>query len=160
MTSAGASSATSRRRVRQRRRAWRGSRILAAAGLLGVLLAPSGVRAGTDVVDEVHYTFTGKTSVAFDWRGAATDIRYGTTTDYGESATAEAASPAPISSPGPFQEVELTGLEPGTRYHYSIGGGSDHTFTTAPTGSFRFNVMADAGSSREFSSIPILQDQI
>ena len=31
-------------------------------------------------VDEVHYTFTGPTSVAFDWRGSATSIRYGPTT--------------------------------------------------------------------------------
>ena len=118
-----------------------------------MLLLPPGVQAGTDVVDEVHYTFTGKTSVAFDWRGTATDIRYGTTSDYGETAEAQAASPTPISSAGPFQEVELQGLEPGTRYHYSIGGGSDHTFTTAPTGAFRFNVMADAGSSREVATV-------
>ena len=73
-------------------------------------------------VDEVHYTFTGPTSVAFDWRGSATDIRYGPTTRYGSTATAHTPTPLPFSSAGPFREVELTGLAPGTTYHYSIGG--------------------------------------
>jgi hypothetical protein len=98
-------------------------------------------------VDEVHYTLTGPTSVAFDWRGSATDIQYGNTTSYGSSATAQAPSPMPFSSAGPFQEVELTGLDQGTTYHYSIGGGLDQTFTTAPVGNFRFDVIADIGSS-------------
>jgi parallel beta-helix repeat protein len=101
----------------------------------------------TDTVDEVHYTFTGPTSVAFDWRGAPTDIRYGPTAAYGSTATAHEPSPLPFSSPGPFREVQLTGLSPGATYHYSIGGGLDHIFSTAPTGNFRFDVMGDIGST-------------
>ena len=50
--------------------------------LLVVLLLPAAVRAAGGTADEIHYTFTGPTSVAFDWRGTATDIRYGTTTSY------------------------------------------------------------------------------
>jgi parallel beta-helix repeat protein len=136
-----------------------GIRTALAVVLLAVLFVPAGVHAA-DSVDEVHYTFTGETSVAFDWRGSATDIRYGPTAAYGQTATANAAYPSPISSAGPFQEVELEGLEPGTTYHYSIGGGTDYTFTTAPTGSFRFAVMADVGSSAQFSSIPVMQNLI
>jgi parallel beta-helix repeat protein len=137
----------------------KGLRTALAAGIAALLFVPSGVRAA-EVVDEIHYTFTGETSVAFDWRGTAAEIRYGLTTNYDQTATAAAASPAPISSAGPFQEVELAALQPGTSYHYSIGGGPDHTFTTAPTGNFRFNVMADVGSSAQFSSIPVMQNLI
>src|SRR4051812_2102487 len=42
-----------------------------------------GCVAGTN--DEIHYTITGPTSVSFDWRGNATDIRYGLTTSYGST---------------------------------------------------------------------------
>ena len=135
-------------------------RALLLVPLLAMVLLPGGVQAGSDTVDEVHYTFTGKTSVAFDWRGTATDIRYGSTTDYGQTATAQAPSPVPSSSPGPFQEVQLTDLQPGTTYHYSIGGGSDSTFETAPTGDFRFDVEADVGSSHDYSNVAPTQAQI
>jgi parallel beta-helix repeat protein len=128
--------------------------------LAAVCMLPGGGQAAVEVVDEVHYTFTGPTSVAFDWRGAATDIRYGTTTSYGSTATAHAPVPLPFSSAGPFQEVELTGLQAGASYHYSVGGGVDHTFTTAPTGSFRFDVIADVGSSRDFSNVLPTQNQV
>jgi parallel beta-helix repeat protein len=111
-------------------------------------------------VDGVHYTYTGPTSVTFDWRGTATDIRYGDTTAYGATATAQTANPTPFSSGGPFQEVRLTGLAPGTTYHYSIGGGADQTFTTAPTGNFRFDVMADIGSSLSFANARTTQNEV
>src|SRR5919201_676839 len=102
-------------------------RIAAALAALGICLAlvtlPSAVyAAGT--ADEIHYTITGPTSVAFDWRGTATDIRYGTTTSYGSTATSSTPSPLPFSSTGPWQEVQLTGLTAGSTYHYSIGGGT------------------------------------
>ena len=101
----------------------------------------------TNTVDEVHYTFTGPTSVAFDWRGNPSDLRYGLTSAYGNTVQGHQPTPLPFSSPGPFREIELTGLQPGTTYHYSIGGGLDRTFSTAPTGNFRFDVMADVGST-------------
>ena len=64
--------------------------------LLVVLLLPAAVRAAGGTADEVHYTFTGPTSVAFDWRGTATDMRYGTTTSYGSTATAHAPDSAAV----------------------------------------------------------------
>ena len=130
--------------------------------VLAVLLAigPSPVQAGPEAVDEIHYSFTGPTSVSFDWRGEATEIRYGPTTGYGSSANGIAPTPMPFSSPGPFRETTLTGLQTGTTYHYSIGGGPDHTFTTPPTGDFRFDVIADVGSSRDYSTVAPTQNQV
>src|SRR5215203_4915433 len=85
---------------------WRRPARLAAVGGVILLLATgmsSASGAGSEVVDEVHYTFTGATSVAFDWRGAATEIRYGLDSSYGSAATA-VTDPLPWSSPGPYRE--------------------------------------------------------
>jgi parallel beta-helix repeat protein len=113
-----------------------------------------GLPAGADTpTDEVHYTFTGPTSVSVDWRGTATDLRYGLTTDYGSTVTAAAPAWTPISSPGPFWQAEVDGLAAGTTYHYSIGGGGDHTFHTPPTGDFRFDAIGDIGDTSQFSHL-------
>ena len=109
--------------------------------------------ATTAATDEIHYTFTGPTSVAFDWRGGARTIRYGLTRRYGKSAVAATPAPLPFSSRGPFWEARLSGLATGRAYHYSIGGGPDHTFATAPTGPFRFDVEADIGASSDFDAV-------
>src|ERR671937_60110 len=131
---------------------------LVCIGLCLVLLAMPAELHATGTADEIHYTFTGPTSVAFDWRGTATDIRYGATTSYGSTANSYTPSPLPFSSAGPFQEVQLTGLTAGSTYHYSIGGGTDHIFVTAPTGDFTFDVIGDIGSSREFSTVAPTQN--
>ena len=127
----------------------RAARVGAVAIFVAVVAVWAPVRSATaaGTADEIHYTFTGQTSVAFDWRGTATDIRYGPTTTTAQTATAHAPTPTPFSSAGPFQEVELTGLRPGTRYHYSIGGGPDHTFDDRADGNFRFDAIGDVGSS-------------
>jgi hypothetical protein len=102
---------------------------------------------GTTPVDEVHYTFTAPDSVTVDWRGGDGSISYGLTDAYGTQVQAHAPVPLPFSSTGPFWEAELAGLQPGTTYHYSIGDGPDRTFSTAPTGPFRFAFEADVGDS-------------
>ena len=131
--------------------------IFAACNAIG---GPATAPAATGTADEVHYTFTGPTSVAFDWRGSATTISYGLTQAYGLTETAHVPDPLPFSSAGPFQEVQLTGLQPGTQYHYSIGGGPDSVFETAPTGAFRFDVIADVGSSRDWTTVVPTQNQV
>ena len=105
--------------------------------------------------DEVHYTFTGATSVALDWRGTAQDVRYGLTADYGQTETGAAPQWTPISSPGPFWQVQISGLSPGTTYHYSIGGGPDYTFRTPPAAGqqFRFDAIGDIGDTSHFSHL-------
>src|SRR5919202_738969 len=120
-------------------------RVLLVACLATACLIVTASQASAAGIEQVHYTFTGPTSVTIDWVGAATDIRYGKTTAYGTTVTAHAGTPTPTDSAGPFQEADLNGLEPGTTYHYSIGGGGDKTFTTAPTGDFTFDVEADIG---------------
>lgn len=103
--------------------------------------------------DEVHYTFTGSTSVSVDWRGTATDLRYGPTTAYGTTVTGTAPDWIPPSSPGPFRQVQIGGLQAGATYHYSIGGGPDYTFHTPPTGDFRFDAIGDVGDTTQFSKL-------
>ena len=116
--------------------------------------------ADSNLVDEVHYTLTGPRSVAFDWRGDVGEIRFGRTSAYGRTVSASPADPTPFSSDGPFWEARLRGLLPGTTYHYSIGGSPDRTFTTAPTGPFRFDVTADVGDSRTYPQVVQIEEQI
>src|SRR5438876_5294123 len=110
--------------------------------------------------DEIHWTVTGQTSVTVDWRGSATVIRYGLTSAYGQSVTAQRPSIVPFSSSGPFWEARITGLQENTVYHYSAGGGPDHTFKTPlPRGSAGFTVYAegDIGSSRSYPAVAPIQ---
>jgi hypothetical protein len=82
---------------------------------------------GNATVDEVHYTCLSPTSVAFDWRTDATDIRYGTTNNYTNSVTATTPNPLPFSSAGPSRKRCSPGSTPGTTYRYPIGGGRNDT---------------------------------
>jgi parallel beta-helix repeat protein len=141
------------------RRRTRISRVFCLCIVLVFWIVPASTEAA-GTADEIHYTYTSQTSVSFDWRGTATDIRYGPTTSYGTTVTSHPPTPMPFSSPGPYQEADLTGLSPGTTYHYSIGGGADFTFSTAPTGNFRFDVIADVGSSQNWSNVAPTQSQI
>jgi PKD repeat protein len=124
---------------------------------LQMLSQPHASAAGAD---EIHYTFTGSTSVTFDWRGADDDIRYGLTSTYGATVHGHQPSPLPFSSPGPFWEADLTGLSPGMTYHYSIGGGPDATFSSAPTGNFRFDVLADIGDTGSYHNVGPMQANV
>jgi len=113
--------------------------------------------------DEIHWTITGPTSVTFDWRGPESFVQYGLTTSYSNTVTAVGATPAPVSSAGPFWEARLTGLIPDTVYHYSIGTGADHTFRTPRRrGVSHFTVMAagDIGSSLAYPMVPGVQQLI
>jgi len=127
--------------------------VLAALALAGPVLA----------ADEIHFTLTGQTSVTFDWRGPESTIRYGTTTGYGSTATAQTPSPLPFSSPGPFWEARLTGLTENTLYHYSIGSGPDHTFhTPIPRGASNFTIYAegDIGNATSWPRMGVVQSMI
>jgi hypothetical protein len=109
---------------------------------------------------EVHYTLTGPTSVTFDWRGSAAAIRFGAKAKLSRVVGAHITQPQPFSSQGPFREAGLTGLKPGRAYRYSIGAGPVSTFRTAPARSFRFDVEADVGDSRNFPQVTRTQAQI
>jgi len=122
--------------------------------------APSGAVPAAGRAREVHYTFTGPRSVAFDWVGGGSTIRYGRSRAYGATARAHAPRPLPFSSRGPFREARLGRLRPAATYHYSIGGGRDHTFRTAPAAPFTFDAEADIGDSGSFDAVLPTQRQI
>jgi Calcineurin-like phosphoesterase len=149
--------------------AWDGNRLSTRPDLLAVLkrfnhglpLKASGrALAAAPAADEIHYTYTGPTSVAFDWRGAVKTLRYGRTRHYTRKVVAHTPNPLPFSSSGPFWEARLTRLAPGTTYHYSIGAGPDRTFSTAPTGPFRFDVQADVGATTDFGGLTTTEHQV
>jgi len=116
--------------------------------------------------DEIHWTLTGQTSVTFDWRGsnAENTIQLGTTPGtYTRTVTAGTPSPTPDSSPGPFWEAKLTGLQENTLYYYKIAGGAEHTFRTPPprgTSDYWFGEEADIGSTLGWSNVGITQNMI
>jgi phosphodiesterase/alkaline phosphatase D-like protein len=112
--------------------------------------------------DEIHWTLTGPTSVTFDWRGPDSTIRYGPSNEYGVTVTAVPPSPMLVSSAGPFWEARITGLLPGTEYHYSIEGGADHTFRTTPTPSQNFVVCVegDVGDAVPYPPVAAVQAAI
>jgi hypothetical protein len=107
--------------------------------------------------DEIHWTVTGQTSVTFDWRGSSSEnkISYGTSSgSYTSTVTAVTPSPLPDSSPGPFWEARITGLQQNTLYYYKIATGSEHTFRTPPPrGSSGFWIAeeADIGAESDYS---------
>ena len=75
----------------------------------------------------------GQNSVTFDWRGTDDTLHYGMASGvYTGSMTAVTADPAPDSSPGPFWEAAVTGLQEDTLYYYTIGNDPEHTFRTPP----------------------------
>jgi len=112
--------------------------------------------------DEIHWTMISPTAVTFDWRGTGRTLRYGTTSQYGLTATGVAPSIVPVSSAGPFWEAALTGLTAGRTYHYSLDGGPDHTFhaVPAPGSTFTVFVEGDIGSSLSYHALAPVQSMI
>src|SRR5260221_2199551 len=114
-------------------------------------------------VDEIHWTFTGPDSVTFDWRGLDDSISYGLDESYGASVTGAAPVPLPFSSPGPFWEARIDGLQPGTVYHYAVGTGGDHLFRTPPApgpADFTINVEGDVSDTTDEASMAVVQSLI
>ncbi len=131
--------------------------------LVLVLLGAAPVARVAAAADEIHWTIGGQTVVTFEWRGPETTIAYGLTTAYGQTATATAPNPVPVSSAGPYREARLTGLLENTLYHYSVGGGPDHTFRTPPprgTPDFSVFVEGDVGDGALFPRMATIQSMI
>jgi hypothetical protein len=122
----------------------------------------SAIAAVALAADEIHWTLTGPTSVTFDWRGGDSTIHYGPTPEYGYTVTGVPPDPMPASSPGPFWEARITGLDPGAVYHYSIEGETDHAFRTAPKPSQNFVVCVegDIGAADHYPPVAAVQDAI
>jgi hypothetical protein len=98
------------------------------------------------------------TTMALVWRTdgdtLATQVRYGRDTTYGSTSDGASFFVGVDGTNGRVHEAHLCDLEPGTTYHYSVGGEGhwsvDATFTTAPpkgeAAPFRFAI---AGDSRD-----------
>ena len=112
--------------------------------------------------DEIHWTMLSPTSVAFDWRGQGTTLRYGLNTLYHSSVTGTTPTPLPFSSAGPFNEAIITGLAPGIPYHYSLDGGPDHRFHTTPAQASTFTVYVegDIGDTTSYADMGAIQTLI
>lgn len=103
---------------------------------------------------QVHLGWQGPTdtTMTVTWRSTEQtgQVAYGETAAYGSVVTATS-----IAYGGTWlHEAELTGLSPGTTYHYRVGSGTsvapDRTFTTGPArsprASFRFAAYGDSRS--------------
>jgi hypothetical protein len=128
--------------------------------------APPPSAPATEEPNEVHFTFTGPTSLAFDWLGSGTTLRYWSKDAPPQTVAAHAPAPRPLSSPGPWQEVELTGLTPGAEYGYSIGEPAlpmPVSFRVPPTpgpAAFVFAAMGDVGASTDWQEVRPVQRQV
>lgn len=125
-----------------------------------VVLAAPRARAA----DEIHWTFIAPTAVTFDWRGPESDFHYGhLASNLALRVTGVPASPTPISSPGPFWQARISGLQPASLYYYAIGAGPVHTFRTLPpagSSNFKICVAGDIGNATAFPRMGILQSMI
>ncbi|GEM_PF-2666982 len=141
------------------------NKILLLLGFLLFTLAPwhaTFVSAAT--LDQIRLSFQHdpKTTMTVMWRteGNLTPrVQYGTTTNYG-SETVGTTSPAVLDGFF-YNTVELTGLTPGTTYHYRVSGDSTiwsdgFTFRTAPNGpaDFSFTAFGDNGTGAEGGRAP------
>ncbi|HVX93947.1 MAG TPA: metallophosphoesterase family protein [Polyangia bacterium] len=141
---------------------------LAGLGALGCKRAERlmGVDAGSAVAPvgpaedetQVHFTFTGPTSVTFDWHGTGRALRIWSKTMPPRQILARDANPKPLSGPGPWKEATVNDLQPGTEYGYEVGHPRFPVpafFSTPPapgaSSGFAFAALAGVGSSLDFS---------
>jgi hypothetical protein len=102
---------------------------------------------------EVHFTFTGPTSVTFDWRGSGRGVSVWSKDMAPRTVESHAPSPMPFSSPGKWQEATVTNLRPGTEYSYEVGrprSPVSTSFQTPPApgaSGFTFVVTAELGAA-------------
>ena len=145
--------------VRGRPAAVRGA-ALALATVVGVALT---VRAAA-AADEIHWTLTGQTSVTIHWRGPETTVRYGRyPMAMNDSVAGVTPTPTPDSSPGPFWEARLTGLQENTPYYYRIGNQANSLFRTPPArggSDFWFAEQGDVGSSLTWPNVTTAQGML
>lgn len=105
---------------------------------------------------QVHFTFTGPTSVSFSWRGNNRTMRIWSKTEAPRVIEGHAPTPGPFSMPGQWQEAEITGLIPDTSYGYEVGRPRlpvPSFFRSPPvagSAGFNFAAIADVGASLEF----------
>jgi len=108
---------------------------------------------------QVHFSFTGPTSVTFSWHGTGRSVRVWSKNTPPRDVEAHEASPKPFSGPGPWKEATITGLDPGVEYGYEVGRPRYPVpafFRVPPppgTSGFSFVAVAGLGSSLDFPEV-------
>ena len=121
--------------------------------------APPAPSSPAEDESEVHFTFTGPTSVAFSWHGTGRTMRIWSKSTPPREIEAHEPSPTPFSGPGPWKEATITGVEPGVEYGYEIGRPRYPVpafFRVPPapgTAGFSFVAVAGLGSSIDFPEV-------
>ncbi len=125
-------------------------------------LAPSSQDSGEPWGLHLSWALDPATTMSVTWFTETLDDP-GTTVEYGEDATLGTSVTGIVKQvPGRqalVHEVNITGLEPGTTYHYRAGSSSSfsevYTFTTAPEPGepFRFALYGDQGRTDNSKSV-------
>jgi hypothetical protein len=109
--------------------------------------------------NQVHFSFTGPTSVTFVWRGSGRSVRLWSKDMAPRTVEAHEPSPKPFSSVGHWQEAAVTDLRPGTEYGYEVGRprlpvpAFIHTPPAPGMGGFGFVATAGLGASIDFPEV-------
>jgi hypothetical protein len=127
-------------------------RLALAATLVALVMTGSGTgspapaAAAGATVDEVTYAFGNeRTEVVVSWRGAEPTLFWGADSSDDNQVTATRSAITPVDIAGPFYEARISGLTPGTTYHYKIGAtGTERVFHTAPANADDFTAVVIA----------------
>jgi hypothetical protein len=129
-----------------------------AARFMGVDAAPPVPEPRAEEPRQVHFTFTGPTSVTFSWVGSARSIRLWSRNEPPRIVEAHEPSPKPLG-PGRWQEAAVTDLRPDTEYGYQVGRPRQPVpafFRTPPApgaSKFTFAAVADLGASIDYPEV-------
>jgi hypothetical protein len=117
----------------------------------------------TEEPREIHFTFTARDAVTFDWRGSDGTLRFWAKGIAPRTVQAKPPAPAaPFSSPGPWQEAVADGLVPGTEYLYEVGHPvrpTTHSFRAPPTAGatgFKFIAVGDIGAASSWPAAAVV----
>ena len=94
-----------------------------AAFLLAFDAGAAGPTTPTEEPRQVHFSYTGPDEVTFVWRGVDPTLRVWSKSVATRELKARPPTPGPTSSPGPWQEAVVGGLQPGMDYFYEAGAG-------------------------------------
>ena len=120
----------------------------------------------TEEPRQVHFTFTAADAVTFDWRGNDSTLRFWAKNVAPRTIEARPPALAPFSSPGPWQEAVVDGLQPGVEYNYEVGNPIRPLFISfrapAPPGAvdFTFVAVGDIGASTSWPAAAVVNRMI
>jgi 3',5'-cyclic AMP phosphodiesterase CpdA len=142
------------------------------AAFAATTTGPQWISYGADPTTQMYVSWSAGSATAAPAPASAPTVRYGTSTSYGSTASATGRTvPIPAGYTQPSGDVddtvyyytELSGLAPGTTYHYAVSYdgvnyGPDTTFTTAKAGATNFRWVGTADEATSMvSTLPIAQ---